>query len=375
MNRQTSVYLDLVRFAAAVVVMVSHLGGGRWTGGLGWQLVPFGAPAVDVFFVLSGYVIAYAVEERERDLASYAINRAARIYSVALPVLLLTAAFGAVGSVLRPDFEWGDTSFGSYLISVLFANQLWFASVQPGNNGPFWSLGYEVWYYVIFGCAAFFSGRIRLWLTAISLVVAGPRIALMLPVWLVGVAAYRFTRRTRSSSVAGGLTLLIFSTVALGALAVWQFHYAFTCAYCYLHPAYIRPLWDWRDYAADYGIGILIACNFVGFFLSARCWVAPTAFIRRPMQWIAGATFTLYLLHYPLAQFLVAVSPWKPGSWPQQAFVYGVTLTAVFVIAQLTERKKNIWRMCILYVSTALAGALRGMTSHGMRAAPPAKDR
>jgi peptidoglycan/LPS O-acetylase OafA/YrhL len=156
MNKQTSVYLDLIRFTAAVVVMLCHLGARSWTNGLGWQFVPFGGPAVDVFFVLSGYVIAHTFAEKERDIASYSVRRAARIYSVALPALVITAMLGVVGGVLRPAFNWGDRSFISYVISLSFTNQIWFASIEPGNNGPFWSIGYEVWYYIIFGCAVFF---------------------------------------------------------------------------------------------------------------------------------------------------------------------------------------------------------------------------
>jgi peptidoglycan/LPS O-acetylase OafA/YrhL len=49
-----------------------------------------GAEAVDVFFVLSGFVIGYATDSRERTPLTYAINRLARIYSVAIPALAAT---------------------------------------------------------------------------------------------------------------------------------------------------------------------------------------------------------------------------------------------------------------------------------------------
>ena len=213
---------------------------------------------------------------------------------------------------------------------MIFANDIWFAAVQPGNNGPFWSLTYEVWYYILFACAVYFQGRLRYWLMAISVVVAGPRVILMFPVWLTGVAAYMVTRRTQGPRVAVGLAPFVSSTLVLSGLVVWRSHYATCGADCYGLAALGRPLLDWREYAVDYCIGLLIGLNFVGFYLSAPCWAAPIAIVRRPVQWLAGATFTLYLLHYPMAQFLVAVSPWTLGSARQQAFVYGVTLAAVF---------------------------------------------
>ena len=66
MNRATSLYLDLVRFTAALVVFFGHICGSRFTGGLFWQVGPYADEAVDVFFVLSGFVIAYVAENRER---------------------------------------------------------------------------------------------------------------------------------------------------------------------------------------------------------------------------------------------------------------------------------------------------------------------
>ena len=45
--------------------------------------------AVIVFFVLSGFVISWAAE-RDGTAREYILNRASRIYSVALPALALT---------------------------------------------------------------------------------------------------------------------------------------------------------------------------------------------------------------------------------------------------------------------------------------------
>lgn len=345
MAPQLSVYLDLIRFAAACVVMLSHLGGQRWTGGLGWQFVPFGAPAVDVFFVLSGYVIAYVAAEREFDLRSYAISRAARIYSVVVPVLLLTFIMGAIGATVRPEFDWGNRSVSVYLTSIIFLNQNWFNDVGPGNNGPYWSLCYEVWYYVLFAGASFLRGRQRVWCLAIWFLFAGPRIAVMLPVWLMGVGGYRITQAIRTPRVIAGFSLWLVGTLALVALTVWQFRHALDCGEkCYLLAAFARPLSDWPEYVADYSVSFLVACSIVGFAMSASLWTALTSAFRKPVKWAAGATFTLYLLHYPLAQFLIAVSPWPLGSARQQAFVYLTTLTVVFLVAQFTERRKSVWR-------------------------------
>ena len=89
MNRVTSIYLDGIRFSAAVVVFLDHYSmmGNTWL----WWAFPYGSEAVLAFFVLSGFVIGYVTERRETTATAYAVNRMARIFSVALPALAATA--------------------------------------------------------------------------------------------------------------------------------------------------------------------------------------------------------------------------------------------------------------------------------------------
>ena len=60
MNPITSVYLDLIRFIAALLVVLSHAAYPRLDGVNFAMFGGFGRDAVMIFFVLSGYVIAYA---------------------------------------------------------------------------------------------------------------------------------------------------------------------------------------------------------------------------------------------------------------------------------------------------------------------------
>ncbi|WP_407244035.1 acyltransferase family protein [Klebsiella michiganensis] len=49
-----------------------------------------GTEAVVVFFVLSGYVIAYVSNNKENNYAAFFKARAIRIYSVLVPAILIT---------------------------------------------------------------------------------------------------------------------------------------------------------------------------------------------------------------------------------------------------------------------------------------------
>jgi hypothetical protein len=69
MCRELSAYLGLLRFSAAVAVFFSHIGWTILTGGFLWQLQFIGADAVIVFFVLSGFMIQYAADTKEKRLS------------------------------------------------------------------------------------------------------------------------------------------------------------------------------------------------------------------------------------------------------------------------------------------------------------------
>lgn len=97
MNRGLSLYLDLFRFGMAAIVMLGHGQSTDYSGNLFWQVGRYSQPAVIAFFVLSGFVIANVVETRERDGRIYFASRAARLYSVVLPALILTAVLDATG--------------------------------------------------------------------------------------------------------------------------------------------------------------------------------------------------------------------------------------------------------------------------------------
>ncbi len=79
MGPALSIYLDALRFVAAFVVFLSHYATHAFSGGVLWQIEPYGRTAVLVFFVLSGVIIAWVTESREETLREFAISRIARI--------------------------------------------------------------------------------------------------------------------------------------------------------------------------------------------------------------------------------------------------------------------------------------------------------
>ena len=353
MNRSTSTYLDLVRLLAALVVVLTHLAYPRFTGGRLLALRTYGNDAVMVFFVLSGYVIAYTVATRDGDLRTYAVNRLARLYSVALPAVLLTFAFDEIGRRLDPAlyegfwYQAGDP-LGRMLAALSFTNELWFRSVRLFTNGPYWSLGYEFWYYALFGAAWFFEGRRRLLLVAGIAAIIGPKILLLLPVWLLGVAAYR--RNARGPAGAGPGLLLFGGSIGLyvafrafglrDALLEWT--------YDLLGRQFVRSELMWSDeFLSAQVIGVLVACNFVGFFALSERLAPLVARGERVIRDWAGYTFSIYLFHYPLLQLLAAALPIPPESPAAAPLLFVLTVLGCRLLGTFTEQRKDLARACV----------------------------
>ena len=84
------------------------------------------------------------------------------------------------------------------LISSLFLHECWFFSVRPGSNGPFWSLSYEFLYYMIFGSIMLLpSLKSKLIGVLLWILIAGPKILLLFPRWLIGCLAYYGCKSSR----------------------------------------------------------------------------------------------------------------------------------------------------------------------------------
>lgn len=342
MKPELSLYLDAVRFVAALVVFLSHFALHRLSGGFLWQLNAYGHEAVTVFFVLSGFVIAYATDTRERDARSYAISRLSRMYSVVLPAVLLTVVLDLIGSHWRPDVysaEWGfanDWTFARLFAALTFTNEIWGQHMALGSNAAYWSMGYEVPYYLIFGVALFAPRRWRVAAVLAALLLAGPAIVVSLPLWLGGVAAYHLCKRDWVSARTG---LWLF----FGSAAAWAAYEAL--AWTWGRPLVAGGVYLRRgEVLQDAIIGPLFMVNLIGFNAAAKTLGPGLLRHRSAVRWAAGASFTLYLCHLPIAQFLLACLPWPAADTRSHLLVFTGTLAVVFVLAEFTERRKQAWR-------------------------------
>lgn len=77
-----------------------------------------------MFFVLSGFVIAFITDTKENQWINYAASRISRVCSVAVPALFLTIALDAVGRYLYPALYGYVTESRRYLLRNFVARWL-----------------------------------------------------------------------------------------------------------------------------------------------------------------------------------------------------------------------------------------------------------
>jgi peptidoglycan/LPS O-acetylase OafA/YrhL len=345
MNPVTSLYLDLIRALAAMVVFLHHGRLGFFSKDQRW-LPSTGHEMVVVFFVLSGFVIAYSAERTRDSWRTSAADRLSRLWSVALPALLLTAVLDKIGLRLSPDFyqtqitlDHTPVRFG---LAATFLNQSWHLASKPGSNGPYWSLAYEFWYYALF--AGWFYARHNVGKVAAVLVFVaftGWKIAMLLPVWLLGVAVFRICRKRTVPSNVGWAMALMGGLVSF----VWAFGFSRIPLLPEGWEAHAPHFFSSRC-LPDLFLGVAVSVHVIGLDAALRHLKGPARehWSHRIVRWASGRSFSLYVFHMPILVFIAGVVPYDPASpWIVTGLLAG-TFAAVLVLSELTEQRRDPWR-------------------------------
>ena len=356
-KRNLSLYLDVLRFGAAFVVLISHFGYERYTSGryLFVRDLNLGSDAVVIFFVLSGMVITFTGQTKDKTLGRFTFNRATRLISVAVPAVLLTYFFDRFGASIRPEaydgWWYNPLDFSQMLFSGLTFSSEWTGQqVRLGTNGPYWSLSYEVAYYILFGLALYLKSPVRWGLIALVSIVFGFNVMILLPAWLVGVWVYNRlqdgkpieARLARLMAVVPVLlyaamlaidlpdTLKSLTTSATSADTVRGLRFS------------DEFVWNW-----------LIAGLFALHLLGMASLLRDHAFASRAttIRWLAGASFSVYLVHYPVIQFFSPLLPKTDIGLIDDAILLAITMVICFGFAAAFERQLKPFRRLVYRVA------------------------
>lgn len=342
-----SAYLDLLRFIAALSVLLGHMD----QDGLSMPWMPlalFSHDAVVVFFVLSGFIIYYSTAARASTWQQYAVARLSRIYSVAFPAVLMCVGL-ALWLSQQPGLDtsrlsnYTPPSLWHTFSSLLFLNESWLNDATVSLNNPYWSLCYEVWYYVLFGLYYFARGRQRWLLVGTAALIAGPAILVLLPVWVMGAwLAACGLHETRWSERVAWLAFL----APVGLIVFIKLTGTDSLIQSYLYqniPGFWRLVSSQR-LVTDYLIGGALCLHIAAF--SSLPMAVQVSFVRyqKVFAALAAFSFTLYLFHRPMTQFLGAYYPLPGDAYLQSSLAALGLLVACWLLSWLTERQLPGWR-------------------------------
>lgn len=355
--------LDLLRLVAALSVLAFHyLFRGAAPDGFLDAGYPSAAPVaifgylgVNLFFLISGFVIAWSAEGRNwRD---FAVARFARLYPGYLACM--TATFAVLMLARDPRLS---ADLPGYIANLpIFAPAL----RHPFMDGVYWSIVLEIVFYgwiALLLMTGLFQRRrlpvIAAWL-AISaanefvLKSGALRMALLTeyaPFFAGGMLAQHMVTRGRSvEAVALALAAFLLACDTLTVTRDWmQVHYDVALSLAQL-----------------LGANIVIHALFIAAVLLRRR-IAPTPFITL----LGGLTYPLYLLHQNVGYLaLNALAP-HLGRWPALALVTAAMLTAAWLVCRFVEMpvRKPLIRMSTAIIDRGAAALARLPASFAARA-------
>lgn len=342
-----SIYLDLVRFLAACLVVVYH-SNSRLIVETPLPFSQYGHSAVIIFFVLSGYVIAFAADTKERNAKLFWASRLSRVLSLAVPAVLLTPLLDLIGESLAPALYAGNTTHGlawlRMLSSLLFMNEIWSVSIMSFSNIAYWSLNYEVWYYVLFSIFVFCSpGRRWLWIACVAALI-GPKILLLSPIWYVGVLLYYWRAAEKMPEWFAWLCVAasfgLFYAFEQSRIADQVSGQLKILIGTQLHRELAFSKW----FLTDYLLTLIVGLNFFGMQRIARRYQSAALLLEKPIRATAAYTFSIYLLHQPLIYFWAALIDLPATGYARYAAVMAAVFASIVLIGSMTERRRFVLR-------------------------------
>jgi peptidoglycan/LPS O-acetylase OafA/YrhL len=292
-NSYASRILDSLRFLSALIVFLFH-----------FYLPLPGSQAVMVFFVLSGYFISSSVlkviEQDKWNWVDYLLRRLTRLWIVLLPALLLTFIWaniqlGLFGESLSPP----NLRISNYLnLNLLFGNLFFLQGILTkgpfGLNGPLWSLTYEFWYYMLFPCLILIfrsnSRKKKILYLILSVGIStfiGTKIMEYFLIWLLGALIPLIRPLNLNNNVLKFIMVVPVSILAFASMYVG------------------------KGYFLDLRVGIMFA---MAIYLVISFFNKRSSSMSNIPKHLAGFSYTLYLTHYPLANFILT---WRMSKlWP-----------------------------------------------------------
>ncbi|MEG2554130.1 MAG: acyltransferase [Hafnia sp.] len=267
------------------------------------QLFGWGAIGVDLFFVISGFIMIYVTRETQSGFSSSLKFLGSRLTRI-LPTYYIILLFAFLTGGAMSTFHYPEKV--SNLISALTFQpyQLDPAPLYTPGKGMYnvrWTLNYEIYFYIAFGMCLLFKNRVILLATWFLLPIV---ISYLLTSNVTfSTSGYKF-----NSVIARFVTNPIILEFGIGALAGYAYFILrnkFKFNSCYLSLAIFLVVVAGIFY--NFFNGYNLTSAFVFFFLVLIFALQNKYILKftpKPLITLGNISFSLYLIHNPLAIFI-----------------------------------------------------------------------
>jgi peptidoglycan/LPS O-acetylase OafA/YrhL len=288
------VFVDAMRGVAAVGVVVSHLVLFRWLFkstdvGL-FRIIGdaalFGARGVQIFFVISGFVIAHSIRQTTPDasgIGNFILRRQVRLdlpYWAAIALVLFMAAIEGLMPFIRHPEQL--PTLGTLLLNMSYLHLIF--DRHPVVDVA-WTLCIEIQFYLFF-------------MLLLALTARRP-------------VAEKISRATLGAVFVTGVGFLAFNP-APGNVRPWMVHYwpyfaAGTLAYwsvrrwipLWVFPVFCVPFassWLWADFPSCIVTGLTTAASLYLLGLNGKLTALGGGYV---FTYLGRISYSLYLVHFP----------------------------------------------------------------------------
>lgn len=299
--------LESLRGLAALLVAFFHVAFTNPT--YGWSVVRNGYLLVDLFFVLSGFVMAHAYGERLRtrdDAREYLWLRLGRIYPLHLAMTGVFLALELARWVAQTrGATLGTPAFSANSPFALLMNLLLLNAHGLTNeltfNEPSWSIGAEFWAYLVFAAisVAGLRGRPRAVVALVGSLALYAGLSLTHPQsldvhfrggvlrclagFLLGLTVFELATWSRRAGAVVAELLSLVGLIGLGAVLGFS-----------------------TQGSLDYALPFASALVITGIAAAPDSTLARALSVR-PLLWLGKISFSLYMVHVALLRVLTPV--------------------------------------------------------------------
>ena len=354
--------LDGLRGVAALMVIWYHIFEGFATSPID-QKFNHGYLAVDFFFILSGFVIGYAYDDRWKTMGigEFFKRRLIRLH----PMVILGAVFGVIAFIIQGCVQWNGTHVGagSIILSLVLSMLLipclpsGYAEVRGNGemfplNGPAWSLFFE---YIGNICYALFIRRfstkvLAIWTAILGVIYAWFAIFNVSGYEMVGVGWTMMD----NVNIFGGLLRMMFP-FSLGMLLARNFRPTRVRGIFWIAIAVLFALFSVPFFPSVNGIcvnGIFEMCCIMLIFPSL-VWLGASGVTSDKAstgvcKFLGDLSYPLYIVHYPVMYlfyaWLIKNQLYTLGeTWQVVACVYATNVLLAFAALKLYDEPVRKW--------------------------------